>query len=72
MCYAGQRVPGSRAQRRDPSCPLAHYCTLHACVQVADKMGDAVEILKVDVDENQELSSNLQVTPWLGAVCMLG
>ena len=31
------------------------------CVQVAETLGDKVKVLKIDVDENPELSSQLKV-----------
>ena len=36
--------------------------------QVADDMGDKVDILKLDVDEHQELASALQVRQRRGAL----
>lgn len=39
-------------------CTWMALCTM----QVADQLGDKVKILKIDVDENPELSSQLRVS----------
>ena len=37
------------------------------CVQVAETLGDKVKVLKIDVDENPELSSQLKVRDYVQA-----
>ena len=42
---------------------MALHWLVPGALQVAEELGDAVRILKVDTDENPELSSQLQVSP---------
>lgn len=40
---------------------LCVHANNHLCLKVAAELGDKVKVLKIDVDENQELSSQLRV-----------
>lgn len=55
-----------REMRLREMCSCVLYCMTFSsmtflCIQVATELGDKIKVLKIDTDENPELSSQLQV-----------